>query len=273
MFNGYLKKMDAILADQVEYGLTLEGQRIDLNKWLGKTVSITFKNCIKCLNCERKINKTFSGGYCFPCSQSLARCDLCILKPELCHYHKGTCREPEWGRRNCMTPHLVYLANTSELKVGITRLSQVPIRWIDQGAISALPIIQVSSRHHSGLFEVLLKEMVPDRTNWRKMLRLDIPAIDLEYERDRIFDQFGSLIDELEEKLDEVETLTDAEVVHINYPVLEISDKIRSLSLDKTNQVSGVLQGIKGQYWILDTGVINIRKHAGYEVTLKVGEK
>jgi hypothetical protein len=39
-----------------------------------------------------------------------------------------------------------------------------------------------------------------------------------------------------------------------------------SHNFDKQPLVEGVLQGVKGQYLILDSGVINLRKFTGYEI-------
>lgn len=275
MFKGHLRKMDSGLSNPVEYQLVLGEERVGLNQYLGRKVSLEFIGEINCINCGKDLKKTYAGGYCFNCSQTLARCDLCILKPELCHFHKGTCREPEWGEANCMIPHYVYLSNTSELKVGITRTTQVPTRWIDQGAIAALPILKVSTRLQSGIFEVLISDFVSDKTNWRKMLKGEISSLDLKLERDQLFDQVGEQLDELESEYgeDQIEILEDEEVVNIEYPVLEYPQTVKSLSFDKLPKVEGTLLGIKGQYLIFDIGVINIRKHTGYLATFHVEEK
>ena len=174
-----------------------------------------------------------------------------------------------------MIPHYVYLANTSELKVGITRNTQIPTRWIDQGATSAIPIIKVSTRLQSGIFEVLVSEFVSDKTNWRKMLKGEISPLDLKLERDQLFEQVGEQLDELESEYgeDQIEILEDEEVVNIEYPVLEYPKTVKSLSFDKLSKVEGILLGIKGQYLIFDIGVINIRKHTGYLAKFNVEEK
>ena len=198
---------------------------------------------------------------------SLAACDMCILKPEQCHFHKGTCREPEWGQRNCMVDHVVYLANTSALKVGITRHSQIPTRWIDQGATEALPIYLVQSRHISGLVEVKLAQLMADKTNWRAMLKGNNDPIPLKEKAHAVQLQIEETIFALlKDYGDKAIQPLDAEVTKINYPVNIFPNKISSFNFDKAPLVSGTLMGIKGQYLILDTGVINIRKFAGYEV-------
>ena len=163
------------------YKLSFDDQQVDMNSLVGQHIEFTFNKTIQCANpeCKRITPKSYSQGYCFPCARSLARCDLCIMRPETCHYHLGTCREPEWGLSNCFKPHVVYLANTSGIKVGITTKDRVIGRWIEQGAVSALPILGVKSRRESGYFEVALKRFVSDRSNWRKMLTNEVELSDL----------------------------------------------------------------------------------------------
>ena len=129
-----------------QYDMQLGDDRVAMNALLGQQIKLNYMGEIHCLNCQRLTKKSYSGGFCFPCSHRLAQCDLCFMKPETCHYDAGTCREPEWGEAVCMQDHIVYLANSSGLKVGITRINQIPTRWIDQGATQALPIFRVKSR-------------------------------------------------------------------------------------------------------------------------------
>ncbi|MCB1754488.1 MAG: DUF2797 domain-containing protein, partial [Gammaproteobacteria bacterium] len=176
---GTVSKMTANLAGTVDYALPLGEQSLPLNERLGQTLSLEFTGNIFCAACGRKTSKSFSQGFCFPCMRSLACCDMCIMKPETCHFDQGTCREPDWGQRNCMVPHTVYLANTSGLKVGITRQSQIPTRWIDQGAAQALPVFSVKTRKISGLVEIALANYMADKTNWRALLKGEADALDL----------------------------------------------------------------------------------------------
>jgi hypothetical protein len=194
------------------------------------------------------------------------------MKPETCHYAAGTCREPEWGEAFCFQPHVVYLANSSGIKVGITRQSQIPTRWIDQGAIQALPVFQVASRYVSGLIEVILAEHVSDKTSWQQMLKNHVEPLALVEQRDDLLKKCADKLELLAQQIgaDALKFLPEVEVLQIQYPVLQYPTKIKSFNLDKDPQVSGVLQGIKGQYLLLDTGVINIRKFTGYEVELNV---
>ena len=223
------------------------------------------------ISCDRLTKKSYSGGYCFPCSQRLAQCDLCIMRPETCHYAAGTCREPEWGEKFCMQEHIVYLANSSGVKVGITRGTQVPTRWIDQGAAQALPIYRVKTRYQSGLVEVAFKAHVSDRTDWRKMLKSDAEPVDLHQVRQELMAACSEDIMALQTRFGEGEItpLSDESIVDIRYPVDQYPEKVKSLNFDKTPEISGLLQGIKGQYLILDIGVLNIRKFSGYQVKLE----
>jgi hypothetical protein len=265
---GTLSKLKAQLTNPIQYQLPVGNEVINLNDFIGKTITLTHTGNIFCSSCGKKTKKSYSQGHCFVCMKKLASCDMCIMKPETCHYDQGTCREPEWGENNCFVPHYVYLANTSGVKVGITRHTQVPTRWIDQGATQALPIFKVQTRLQSGLVEVALAKFIADKTNWRNMLKginndLDLKAI------------AAQLIPQIQVKLDELAALfgataiekLDEEIIDLSFPVETFPSKISSFNFDKNPEVSGVLQGIKGQYLILDTGVINIRKFTSYEVT------
>ena len=175
---GRLRKMPAVAADPVAYTIAVGDTRIPLNELIGRPLRFDFDGIIRCIHCDRT-TKSFNQGFCYPCFRKLAVCDSCIMSPEKCHYHLGTCREPEWGETHCMVGHVVYLANSSGLKVGITRASQVPTRWIDQGAVDAIPMVRVATRYIAGLVEVACKAHVADRTNWRAMLKGDVPELDL----------------------------------------------------------------------------------------------
>ncbi len=273
---GQLHKMAGIAAEPIQYNFVLkyEGALIDglvpVNEYLGQKLSLTFTGKINCINCNRLITKTYQQGYCFPCAKKLAANDMCILKPESCHFHLGTCREPEWGVRHCFIPHIVYLANSSGLKVGITRETQMPTRWIDQGAVQALPILRVQSRYQAGLIEVAIAKLISDKTDWRKMLRGNNDKIDMFAKRDEIFSKIAMVIQEIAAKFKfgDIEILTAEPVQEFNYPVLLYPDKIASLDFDKTPQISDILQGIKGQYLLFNSGVINLRKYTGYEISI-----
>lgn len=260
---GTLSKMETQLDATVRYGLVLSEVQFDLTSLIGKELRLTYSGKIICSNCGKKTKKSYAEGVCYPCTMKLASCDLCILKPETCHYDKGTCREPQWGEENCFKPHYIYLANSSGLKVGITRKINVPYRWMDQGATEALPILEVKNRFISGKVEVLFKKHIADKTDWRKMLKGEPESIDLIAWKEK-------LLKLVSEELKEIEhTVLSEEVVKIKYPVETYPEKVTSINLDKVSEITGRLMGIKGQYLIFDTGVLNVRSHSGYEVTLE----
>jgi hypothetical protein len=261
--SGLISKMHtSIIMGTAQYQLPIGDKLLNISDLIGETIKLEFNAQIHCANCGALTKKSYSQGFCYPCSQRLAKCDLCIMKPETCHYHLGTCREPQWGLDNCFAPHIIYLANSTGVKVGITRKSNIPSRWIDQGAVSALPILEVDTRLKSGQIEVALKAYVNDKTNWRKMLKNEVEVIDLAQVRDELLPKIQPLITELGA------TPLDAKVVDIDYPVIEYPSKISSMSFDKTPIITGILKGIKGQYLILDCGVINLRKFGSYDISL-----
>ena len=268
---GNLQKMLTTLASPVVYQLPVGDERVRLNDIIGSPITLRFISEINCIHCGRKTNKSFSQGYCYPCFKSLAQCDMCIVKPETCHFHEGTCREPDWAEQHCLKDHFVYLANSSGIKVGITRGSQIPTRWIDQGASSAMPIFRAKDRLVSGKLEVILKQHVADKTDWRKMLKGEPENIDLTLRRDDLVDASKAELNKLEKELgsNAFEFLDQESQVGIEFPVQQYPEKVKAYNFDKTAEVSGVLNGIKGQYLILDTGVLNIRKFGGYLIELE----
>jgi len=265
---GQLRKMRTQLDNPVRYELPLTDQLIALNPLIGKPVKLVYTGRIFCVHCGRQTKKSFSQGYCYPCFTTLAQCDMCIMKPETCHYEAGTCREPEWAAEFCFQPHIVYLANSSGIKVGITRQSQIPTRWIDQGAVQALPILKVQSRYISGLVEVAIARHVSDKTSWQQMLKNHAEPVDLTAKRDELLAVCKAELADISERFgpQAIEFLAHEQAVDIHYPVDNYPVKVKSFNLDTQPEVAGVLHGIKGQYLMLDTGVINIRKFAGYEV-------
>ncbi|HDZ57456.1 MAG TPA: DUF2797 domain-containing protein [Pseudomonas xinjiangensis] len=272
---GTVRKMIGELREgdnTVQYSLPVGSETIALNACLGRTVRLEALGDIYCVHCARRTKTSFSQGYCYPCFTKLPQCDLCIMSPERCHYDQGTCRDPAWGEQFCMSDHIVYLANSSGAKVGITRATQLPTRWIDQGASQALPIMRVSLRRHSGLVEDLLRRQVGDKTNWRALLRGVPDPLNLTELRDTLLSGAREGMDalHLEHGLQAFQPLAEAEVMEIRYPVLEYSPKPKSANLAKEPVLEGTLLGIKGQYLLLDTAVINIRKYTGYNVAFTV---
>lgn len=269
---GTLRKMRARLEQPVSYSLSLGENQVELNPYQEKPIRLLFTGLIHCIHCGRKTAKSFNQGYCYPCFQKLAQCDSCIVHPERCHFDLGTCREPCWGERYCMQDHIVYLANSSGLKVGITRATQIPTRWIDQGATQALAIMRVRNRLQSGTLEVMFKQHVADKTNWREMLKGDASQLDMHAEAQRLLQECSTEIKEMEERFGffAISVLNGINSVEIQYPVIRYPEKINSLNFDKTPVIEGTLLGIKGQYLLLDTGVINMRSYSGYEIQFGV---
>lgn len=259
---GLLHKMRAKLADPIEYSLVLEDQVVDVNALVGKQISMHFTGTIICSSCQAKIKKTFQDGLCFRCFQSAPEASECVLRPELCRGHLGEGRDVEWEEKNHNQPHVVYLAASDVVKVGVTRETQVPTRWIDQGAAFAIRLAETPNRYEAGKLEVELKSFFTDKTNWQRMLKNEIDdSLDLEEEK-------WSLHEQLPADLTAYFSEND-EIIHLRYPVIEFPQKVKSMSLDKTPLIEGKLMGIKGQYLLFEGGgVINIRKHTGYEVEI-----
>ncbi|NCP65732.1 MAG: DUF2797 domain-containing protein [Paraglaciecola sp.] len=273
-YAGNIRKMkvSAHMHQPARYQLPIGEQLIDMNTLLGREISLSYAGDIHCVHCGNKTKSSFNQGYCYRCMTTLAQCDTCIMRPELCHYDQGTCREPAWGEANCMQDHFVYLANTGTIKVGITRhvSDGISSRWLDQGATQALAIMRVQSRLISGLVESALKSHIADKTNWRTMLTSHPQEADL-------VSLQASLLTKIDEELSAITdeygfaaiNILSNQAVNIHYPVTAYPKKVKSINLDKEGGFSGELQGIKGQYLLLDGDrVINLRKYAGYALRI-----
>ncbi len=271
LLSGNARKMTIELDSPASYSMHLGEDKLAMNQFLGQALQLEFTGQIDCLHCQRKTSKSFAQGYCWPCFKSLARCDSCIMSPEKCHFAAGTCREPDWAQQHCMTDHVVYLANSSSVKVGITRVNQMPVRWLDQGATQAMAIFRVATRQQSGLLEDALRAHVSDRTSWQAMLKADAEPADLAAVRDKLFELCVEQIGQLQQRfgLQAITALDDGQLVQMSYPVLEYPKKVKSFNLDKNPLAEGTLLGIKGQYLLFDTGVINIRKYTSYQLALR----
>lgn len=269
--SGNLRKMLTELDSSVRYQLPIGDERVALNPLIGSHLALEFTGVINCVHCSRKTNKSFNQGHCFPCFKKLAACDSCMMSPEKCHFDEGTCREPDWAQNNCFVDHIVYLANTSGVKVGITRHSQVPTRWMDQGATQAQPIARVRHRQLSGLLETALAKHVKDKTAWQTMLKGNSEPVPLEEKRQELMALCADDVAALQDRfgLQAVTLLEDQPTVDIDYPVLEFPTKVKAHNFDKSPRVEGRLMGIKGQYLMFDTGVLNVRKFGGYHVHLE----
>ena len=263
-YNGTLLKMETKLVNPIEYELPIGDELIYMNPLIGKYIALKWLKEIYCVACGRKTNKSFAQGFCYPCFLNAPETSECIFRPELCRAQDGIARDMEWAENHCLQDHIVYLAISSGIKVGVTRSGQIPTRWIDQGAWQAIKLAKTPNRYTAGLIEVALKEHISDRTNWQRMLKNQlIEGVDLTIAKK---DMIAHLPSDLQNYISEEDNITE-----INYPVNEYPEKVKSLSFDKLEEIAGRLWGVKGQYLIFDDGtVVNMRKHTGYMVELEV---
>ncbi len=250
--------------DPIQYSLSLDEKPTPLNPALDKPFSIRFLNKITCVECGRSIKKTYDEGYCFPCARDLPQNAMCSVRPEKCEHENGSEQDREFFQAYCNVDHFVYLSLTSTVKVGVTRHWNIPSRWIDQGAVRGLVIAKTPERKLAGQIEVALAEHMADKTNWRKMLKGEVEDIDLADYREEALGWVPKALQSYILKKEPVHTL--------NYPVLSVPPKIVSHNLDKENELSGHLTGVKGQYLIFENRVINLRKYSGYHVEFTWGK-
>lgn len=248
----------------MRYSLNLDRKPAQaLNACVGSEVLLEWTGEINCINCGTALKKTYGQGFCYPCFRDAPQAAPCIMRPELCEAHLGKGRDPEWEEANHNKPHAVYLALTADVKVGVTREVQIPGRWIDQGAFQALKIAETPYRRLAGLIEVELKQYVSDRTDWRRMLTDVRGDENLTEMRDELL---SFLPDELSDYARDNE-----QVMIFKYPVTAYPKKVSAVKLEDVGQISGVLDGIRGQYLMFQGGkVINLRKYSGYRVRFAV---
>lgn len=258
---GIIEKMPTLRIDPVQYYLCLENDRILMNELIGSSIRLRFTGRIFCSSCGKQTPKSYGEGFCYPCFTSAPESAPCIIHPELCRAHLGEGRDVEWEKRHHLQPHFVYLAQTSEIKVGVTRDTQIPTRWIDQGAAAALILAELPYRQLAGEMEVILKNHFPDKTNWIKMLTNESCVKQLSDERLRVRELLPETLQQY--------LIADAQILQIHYPVPAYPDKVKSIGFDKLPQVEKILIGIRGQYLYFDDfSVLNVRKHSGYEIEL-----
>jgi len=250
--------------EPVLYSLGADASALELSDKLGQDLSFSFTGKRSCIACGRVVKKLFQNGYCFPCVTSLAECDLCIVKPHECHFHLGTCRDAEFAQTHCMIPHYVYLAFSSGFKVGLTRKGREMTRWVDQGASTAILLAEVPTRKQAGELEMEVAKHLADKTDWRKMLKgivePELPITELKQQVvARLDSDYKSFV------------VPDDTVHNFMYPrEADFNVKLTSFSFDKTPEIKFRLRGIKGQYLLFDEGILNIKRHAGYEVEVAV---
>ena len=261
-YEGVLTKMQTEIGDPIQYYIVFDSDFIQVNQLLDKKISISFMK-YQCLACGLD-KKIFRQGYCYDDFYNQPQVGDWVMRPELstAHLDKED-RDLEFEKKVQLQPHIVYLANSSNIKVGVTRKSQIPTRWIDQGAHEAIEIVEVPNRYLAGITEVALKDHVADKTNWRTMLKNEIIDEDLVEFKARLK---GFLPEEVKEYY-----IENGKETELKFPVLQYPNKLKSLNLEKTHEYSGVLKGIKGQYLIFkDNTVFNVRNHEGYYVEIKV---
>ena len=252
--------------EPIVYELGSDDSMIDFNSLINKNIKISWNGVIICRKCKKKTKKSFGEGFCYPCFMSAPEASPCILKPELCQAHLGIGRDLEYEEKNHNQPHAVYLAATDKVKVGVTRSTQIPTRWIDQGANKAIVLAITPNRHRAGVLEVALKSIYSDKTNWRSMLKnLTDESIDLEEEKWSCYELLPS---DLQQYFVEDDT-----IYNFIYPSEKYPTNVSSINLQKTAAIEGVLTGIKGQYLIFDNEyVFNVRRHTSFEIELNINE-
>lgn len=261
-YEGVLTKMKTELGDRVQYYLIFEQDFLHMNQVLDKQLTINFLN-YHCTHCHKE-KKIFANGVCYNCFMELPQMGAWVIRPELSKAHLDEAdRDLDYEKSAQLQPHVVYLANSSNVKVGVTRKSEIPTRWIDQGAHEAIEIVEVPNRYLAGITEVALKEHLSDKTNWRSMLTNDLKDLDL-----------AAIREEMKQYLpEEVKDyyLANSKELEIKFPVLSYPAKCKTLNLAKTPFYEGKLKGIKGQYLIFEDGMVfNIRKHEGFKVSLSL---
>ena len=262
-YQGVLSKMQTEFGNPIQYYLVFENSFLNMNQLLNKELEINFEG-YQCLNCNKK-KKIYRQGFCYDCFYSSPAVGDWIMKPELSTAHLGIAdRDLEYEQKVQLQPHIVYLALSSEVKVGVTRKTQMPTRWIDQGASQAISIVEVPNRYLAGITEVALKNHYTDKTNWRKMVQNDIVHIDLIAEKLKLEKLIPAEVQEFYH-------LEKNDLYEMHFPVLNYPKKVNSLNLDKEPNFKGRLAGIKGQYLIFEDGtVFNVRSFEGYVVSINI---
>ena len=261
-YQGVLQKMQTEFTNPIAYYLVFEDSFLNVNQLLGKEIEINFQG-YQCLNCNQT-KKIFRQGFCYDCFMKSPAVGDWIMKPELSTAHLDIeDRDLAYEKRVQLQPHVVYLALSSEVKVGVTRKTQVPTRWIDQGAIQAVPIVEVPNRYLAGITEVALKNHYADKTSWQKMLKNEVAPADLFAERNKAADWLPSEVRQ--------HFATESQIYDLHYPVLHYPKKVTSLNVDKTPNYTGTVTGIKGQYLLFDDGtVFNVRTYEVYVVKMSL---
>lgn len=263
--SGYLRELTHTWHEPISYEMVTDEGKLPLNVLIGSQLRMRFTGEKKCIVCGRSVKKLYQNGYCFPCVTTLAECDLCIVKPHECHFHKGTCRDESFGNSHCMIPHYVYLAYSSHVKVGLTRKGRELKRWVDQGASAAVLLAETATRKEAGELEMVLTAILPDKTNWRRMLSIRGVSDELV---DMLSQTRKQALDFLASRQEHTQVIRNEEIRTFHYPRVDDEVVLKSLSLDKEPELEGRLVGIKGQYLLFPHGALNVKKHAGMRVEM-----
>jgi len=264
--SGSIIKMRSEYANPVRYFLPMGEMELPLNELIGKSINMKFTGQINCIACGKRTKTSFGQGFCYNCLQTAPEASETVMRPELSKAHLGIARDMDWAREHDLIDHFVYLAVSGELKVGVTRHHQVPTRWIDQGASEAILLAKTPNRHIAGVIEVFLKNFFSDKTNWQSMLK-NKTAQEYNLPEEKV-NAYHLLPAELQQYL-----YQDNHVWQLHYPVSSFPEKVTSVTFDKDPLISGILDGIKGQYMIFTDGrVLNIRKHNGYFLEISVDD-
>ncbi|MDA9358922.1 DUF2797 domain-containing protein [Flavobacteriaceae bacterium] len=255
--------MNTAFGPSVGYYLNLKDDFVALHQFIDQSITLEMIG-YECLNCSRT-EPIFRQGFCKKCFFESPNAGDWIMRPELSTAHLDIeDRDLVYEKKVQLQPHIVYLALSSHLKVGVTRKTQVPTRWIDQGAHQALAVLEVPNRYLAGVGEVALKEIYSDKTNWRKMLQNEAEPIDWVSERNKA-------IDHLPKELKPYVLHENTEPLAIEFPLNRYPEKVKSLNLIKEQNYTAVLKGIKGQYLIFeDDTVFNVRSNEGLVVNLSL---
>ncbi len=255
-----LSKMATQPTTPVSYLLLADNDFVKVNPFIGKEIGIRFLHEKYCSSCGNQFKELYRMGFCRNCFFTKPEAGESIIRPELSRAHEDIeDRDLAFEKSYQLQPHVVYLANSGGLKVGVTRASQKLHRWMDQGASSAIVLAETTNRFEAGQLEVMLKAHLSDKTVWQRMLKNEEEALDLQAEKTRV----SALVEgDLKQFISK-----DDEVHQFSYPVSNFPTKVKSINLDKIEEISAVLQGVRGQYLIFEGGaVINLRAHTGYRV-------
>ncbi len=257
-YEGNIQKMRTVFAHPVNYLLPVGENEIEMNSLIGKSLRLQFTGQINCISCGKITKTSFNQGFCYNCLQTAPEASESVVRPELSKAQFGIARDLDWAIKHDLIDHIVYLAITSGLKVGVTRYHQIPTRWIDQGAERAIRLAQTPNRHIAGVVELFLKNHFSDRTNWQTMLKSSGD------DQTNLLHEKNKAIQLLPGELQKY-ACNNNEIIEIQYPVSNPPQQVKSVSFDSSETIGGILTGIKGQYLIFDnTNVLNIRKHNGY---------